>query len=52
MFHYVYDILHAPEYRARFVSNLTKALPRIPNEPDSWASSKAVRDFVNWHLNS
>jgi len=30
IFHYVYGLLHAPDYRARFADNLTKELPRIP----------------------
>ena len=30
LFHYIYGLLHAPDYRARFKNNLAKALPRIP----------------------
>ena len=54
IFYYVYGILHSPEYRTRFASNLKKELPRIPltkNEPDFWAFSKAGRDLAHWHLN-
>ena len=30
IFHYVYAVLHHPEYRARYVANLRRELPRIP----------------------
>ncbi|MFC9352813.1 DEAD/DEAH box helicase [Arthrobacter sp. NPDC057013] len=30
VFHYVYGILHSPEYRATFAADLKKMLPRIP----------------------
>ncbi|MEE4539799.1 MAG: type ISP restriction/modification enzyme, partial [Erythrobacter sp.] len=30
LFHYVYGLLHAPDYRTRYADNLKKALPRIP----------------------
>ena len=30
LFHYIYGLLHAPDYRTRFKNNLAKALPRIP----------------------
>lgn len=30
IFHFVYGILHSPEYRAKYEANLQKELPRIP----------------------
>ncbi len=30
IFHYVYALLHAPDYRARYAENLKRDLPRIP----------------------
>lgn len=51
IFYYVYGILHSPEYRTRFASDLKKMLPRIPLAQDFWAFSKAGRDLAKWHLN-
>ena len=54
IFYYVYSILHSPDYRARFASDLKKMLPRLPlvDEPkDFWAFSKAGRDLANLHIN-
>lgn len=33
IFHYVYGLLHSPEYRQRYEADLKKALPRIPQVP-------------------
>ncbi len=30
IFHYVYAVLHHPEYRERYAANLRRELPRIP----------------------
>ncbi len=30
LFHYIYGLLHSPDYRERFRNNLAKGLPRIP----------------------
>ncbi|HET7207094.1 MAG TPA: type ISP restriction/modification enzyme [Terriglobales bacterium] len=30
IFHYVYAVLHHPEYRQRYAANLRRELPRIP----------------------
>lgn len=51
IFHYVYGVLHSPEYRERYANDLKKMLPRIPFAPDFWAFSKAGRDLAYWHLN-
>jgi predicted helicase len=51
IFYYVYGILHSPEYKSRFESDLKKVLPRIPMAKDFWAFSKAGRALAEWHLN-
>ena len=50
----MYGVLHSPEYRARFASDLKKMLPRIPftrETADFWRFSQAGRDLAQWHLN-
>lgn len=54
IFYYVYGILHSPEYRSRFASDLKKMLPRIPltkESADYKKFNKAGRDLAQWHLN-
>ena len=34
IFHYIYAVLHHPEYRERYADNLNRELPRIPFAPD------------------
>lgn len=51
IFYYIYGILHSPEYRERFDSNLKKELPRIPLAEDFVAFSKAGRNLAKLHLN-
>ncbi len=51
IFYYVYGILHSPEYKQRFASDLKKMLPRIPFAKDFRAFSKAGRDLAVLHLN-
>ncbi len=35
IFHYVYALLHHPEYRTRYAENLKRDLPRVPLVPDA-----------------
>ncbi len=35
IFHYVYALLHHPEYRTRYTENLKRDLPRVPLVPDA-----------------
>jgi predicted helicase len=35
IFHYIYAVLHHPEYRERYAANLRRELPRIPFAPVS-----------------
>ena len=51
IFYYVYGILHSPEYKLRFESDLKKMLPRIPMAKDFWVFSEAGRQLAEWHLN-
>lgn len=50
IFYYIYGILHSPEYRERFDSNLKKELPRIPLAEDFVAFSNAGRNLAKLHL--
>nr|WP_261344541.1 type ISP restriction/modification enzyme [Gimesia benthica] len=54
IFYYVYGLLHSPDYRTQFSSDLKKMLPRIPlvDEPKSfWKFSKAGRELADLHIN-
>ncbi len=54
LFFHVYGILHSPEYRERYASDLRKMLPRIPRPKTAeafWAFSDAGRQLAHWHLN-
>lgn len=50
IFFYIYGILHSPEYRSRFESNLKKELPRIPLAEDFRAFSTSGRNLAKLHL--
>ena len=43
VFYYIYGILHSPDYRETYASNLQKELPRIPRVA-SYANFKAFSD--------
>lgn len=54
VFYYVYGLLHSPDYRERYVDNLSKEMPRIPcvkTAADFWAFSRAGRALAELHLN-
>lgn len=51
IFWYVYGILHSPEYKQRFATDLKKMLPRIPFTADFRAFCDAGRKLGEWHLN-
>ena len=54
IFYYVYGLLHSPDYRATFATDLKKSLPRLPlvgKADDFWAFSKAGRALADLHLN-
>jgi predicted helicase len=50
IFHYVYGVLHQPEYRSTFADNLKRELPRIPFMEDFGAFADAGRSLAKWHL--
>ena len=50
IFDYVYGILHDSMYRERFVSDLTKGLPRIPMASEFYAFADAGRTLAKLHL--
>ena len=50
IFDYVYGVLHAPDYRARFADDLAKSLPRIPFAPNFHAFAEAGRSLAELHL--
>ncbi len=62
LFHYVYGLLHHPQYRERYQANLKRDLPRIPIEglkdgqenpenPDHfWAFAKAGQRLAEIHV--
>ena len=52
IFHYVYGVLHSPEYKRRFAADLKKMLPRIPyakTAADFHAFSDAGRQLAELH---
>ena len=54
IFYYVYGLLHSPDYRTTFATDLKKSLPRLPlvEKADGfWAFSKAGRELADLHLN-
>ncbi|HBP54102.1 MAG TPA: damage-inducible protein, partial [Synechococcus sp. UBA8638] len=51
VFNYVYGVLHAPDFRARFANDLAKSLPRIPFAPDFQAFAQAGQALATLHLN-
>ncbi len=51
IFHYIYALLHHPEYRDRYAANLKRELPRIPYTPDFWAFAMAGERLAELHVN-
>ncbi|HEX6293174.1 MAG TPA: type ISP restriction/modification enzyme, partial [Herpetosiphonaceae bacterium] len=52
IFHGIYGLLHAPEYRAKYAQNLKRDLPRIPFvSPEAWAAFVAAgRELAALHV--
>ena len=50
IFHYVYGLLHHPEYRERYAADLKRDLPHLPFAPDFWAFAKAGQRLGEIHL--
>lgn len=51
IFYYVYGVLHSPEYRAQYASDLKKVLPRVPMSDEFRAFEAAGRELAELHLN-
>lgn len=54
IFHYVYGLLHSPEYRERYAADLKKQLPRIPQVAGTERFNKFVqsgRELADLHIN-
>jgi predicted helicase len=50
VFHYLYALLHHPDYRERYAANLKRELPRIPFAPDFAAFATAGRELARLHV--
>ena len=50
IFHYVYGLLHHPQYRERYQANLKRDLPHIPFAADFWAFAKAGARLAKIHV--
>ena len=50
IFHYVYGLLHHPEYRERYQANLKRDLPHLPYTPDFWDFAKAGKRLGEIHI--
>ena len=50
IFHYVYGLLHHPDYRERYQANLKRDLPHLPYAPDFWAFAKAGERLGEIHV--
>ena len=47
----IYGVLHAPDSRERFGTDLRLSLPRIPLAEDFWAFADAGAALADLHLN-
>jgi len=50
IFHYIYGLLHHPDYRERYQANLKRALPRLPYALDFWGFAKAGQRLEEIHI--
>ena len=50
VFHYVYAVLHHPQYRARYAADLKRSLPRVPFAPAFWPLAEAGRLLAALHV--
>ncbi|TAD94971.1 MAG: DNA methyltransferase [Bacteroidetes bacterium] len=51
IFHYVYAVLHSPEYRKKYEIDLKRDFPRIPLYADFWKYAEAGKKLMDLHLN-
>ena len=50
IFHYVYGLLHHPEYRERYQVNLKRDLPHLPYTPNFWEFAQAGQRLGEIHV--
>ena len=50
IFHYVYAVLHCPEYRQKYEQNLKRDFPRIPLYEDFWKWANLGKNLMDLHL--
>lgn len=50
IFHYVYALLHHPDYRAKYAANLRRELPRIPFVEDFWGFAQVGKQLAELHV--
>ncbi len=50
IFHYIYCLLHHPDYRERYQANLKRELPRLPFTPEFWSFAKAGQRLSEIHI--
>ncbi len=50
IFHYIYALLHHPEYSTRYAANLKRELPRIPFAPDFAEYARIGAALMKLHL--
>lgn len=50
VFHYVYGLLHSPDYRTRYAADLKKSLPRIPLVTDARPYIATGERLMELHL--
>ena len=51
IFHYVYGLLHHPDYRERYERNLKDDLPHIPFACNFWGFAEGGRRLADLHVN-
>lgn len=51
IFHYVYAILHHPQYREKYAANLKRELPRILFAPNFLEFAEAGKQLTDLHVN-
>ena len=50
IFHYIYGLLHHPDYRERYQANLKRELPHLPFTPNFWRFAKAGQRLSEIHV--
>jgi predicted helicase len=50
VFHYIYALLHSPEYTSRFAADLGKMIPRIPMVDGFWRFVEAGEELAELHV--